>query len=66
MGFFSEFCEPGSLLPSCGNVNTVLILKVEDSDQLNKVTGYRYIALTNSNNKMLMEVIVKHVQGVMK
>lgn len=65
-GVFKESYDLGRLPPSFSKAHTVLIPKGESPEQLIKVTGYRPITLTNTDYKILMKVLARRLQSVIK
>lgn len=63
---YAEAYELKTLPPSFSKSHTVLIPKTEDAKELMSVNAYRPITLTNVDYKILMKVLAKRLQTVMK
>lgn len=63
---FKECFQVGSLPPSFSNAHTVLVPKTDEPAKLVQVTSYRPITLTNVDYKILMKVLAKRLQYVIK
>ena len=63
---FNEAYELDGLPRSFSEAHTVLIPKTEQSEKLKLVSSYRPISLTNCDYKILMKVLARRLQGVIK
>lgn len=63
---FNEAYELKMLPPSFGRSHTVLIPKTEETEKLKQLSSYRPIALTNCDYKILIKVLARRVQSVIK
>lgn len=63
---FKEAYEREMLPPSFSCSHTILTPKSDDSIKLKQITGYRPISLTNVDYKILMKILARRLQIVIK